>query len=211
MHDSSILGSPLLRGAFPAALLVLALPGCSRRPTLPYDVADLAMNDPCIQPVAANCGPPPPALPYDLSVARMEIMAPPPPGLRRGLVHVVVSLPQQRLFAYKDNVLVATSPVSTGKPGHATPAGVFHITEKQVFHRSNRYSNAPMPYMERLTASGIALHAGHLPGYPASHGCIRLPMAFAKRLYKMTSYGSPVTVTKTVVGSARRHPRRHYG
>ena len=102
-------------------------------------------------------------------------------------------------------MLVATSLVSTGKRGHVTPTGTFHITQKQVFHRSNRYSNAPMPYMERLTSSGIALHAGHLPGYPASHGCIRLPLAFAKRLYRMTSFGTVVAVTQTAIsGSAHR-------
>jgi hypothetical protein len=118
-------------------------------------------------------------------------------------VRIVVSLAQQKAWVFRGSALVATSPVSTGKPGHETPPGRFHILEKQVHHRSNRYSNAPMPYMQRLTAYGIALHAGHLPGYPASHGCIRLPPAFARRLYGLTGYGTRVTVTAARPRSVR--------
>jgi lipoprotein-anchoring transpeptidase ErfK/SrfK len=114
-----------------------------------------------------------------------------PAGLR-----VVVSIPQQKAFVFDDGELIATSPVSTGKRGHETPTGTFRITQKKVKHRSNKYANAPMPYMQRLTDYGIALHAGSLPGYPASHGCIRLPHSFAKKLYGMTAYGTRVTVTK---------------
>ena len=84
--------------------------------------------------------------------------------------------------------------VSTGSDGHETPVGDFTILEKQVFHRSNLYSDAPMPYMQRLTWDGIALHAGQLPGYPASHGCIRLPKAFARQLFDLTSMGGAVSV-----------------
>jgi lipoprotein-anchoring transpeptidase ErfK/SrfK len=114
-------------------------------------------------------------------------------------VKVVVSIPQQRAFVFKAGELVASAPVSTGRRGHPTPVGTFRILEKQVHHRSNIYSNAPMPYMQRLTTYGIALHAGPLPGYPASHGCIRLPLAFAKRLYAMTDTGTRVTVTREPV------------
>ena len=104
---------------------------------------------------------------------------------------------------FEGATLLATSPVSTGKKGHETPLGRFHILQKAVHHRSNRYSNAPMPFMQRLTQSGIALHAGHLPGYPASHGCIRLPWGFAKRLYGLTDGGTRVTVTRMRPRSAR--------
>ena len=118
-------------------------------------------------------------------------------------VRVVVSLPQQKAYVFEDGELVATSPVSTGKRGHETPTGTFPITQKKVKHRSNKYANAPMPYMQRLTSYGIALHGGHLPGYPASHGCIRLPHGFAKKLYNMTDYGTRVTVTKKRFKKAR--------
>jgi hypothetical protein len=111
-------------------------------------------------------------------------------------IRVVVSLPEQKAWVFRGRILLATSPVSTGRPGHETPVGRFPILQKQVHHRSNRYSNAPMPYMQRLTGYGIALHGGALPGYPASHGCIRLPHAFARRLYGMTGPGTRVTVTR---------------
>jgi lipoprotein-anchoring transpeptidase ErfK/SrfK len=112
-----------------------------------------------------------------------------------GRVRVVVSIPQQRAYVFADNQFIASSRVSTGRRGHATPVGRFRILEKRVRHRSNRYANAPMPYMQRLTSYGIALHAGHLPGYPASHGCIRLPWSFARRLYDLTDSATIVTVT----------------
>jgi hypothetical protein len=111
-------------------------------------------------------------------------------------VKVIVSLPQQRLWVFRDGALVASSAVSTGKHGHETPVGRFPILQKRVKHRSNKYSNAPMPYMQRLTQYGIALHGGHLPGYPASHGCIRLPHGFARTLYGLTGAGTKVTVTR---------------
>jgi hypothetical protein len=85
--------------------------------------------------------------------------------------------------------------VSTGRKGHSTPEGVYAILQKQKWHRSNLYSNAPMPFMQRLTWTGIALHAGHNPGHPASHGCIRMPYAFARELYDLTRIGSQVRVT----------------
>lgn len=115
---------------------------------------------------------------------------------------VVVDLATQRLVAYRGGEPIATSPVSTGKPGHGTPRGVFTILQKKSFHRSNLYSDAPMPFMQRLTWSGVALHAGTLPGYPASHGCIRLPHDFARKLFGETRTG----MTVMVVG--RRSPAR---
>lgn len=108
---------------------------------------------------------------------------------------VVISIPLQQAFVYRGDQLIGVSTVSTGKPGKDTPIGTFTILQKKVFHRSNLYSNAPMPYMQRLTWDGIALHAGTLPGYPASHGCIRFPNAFARTLYRLTEMGGEVIVT----------------
>lgn len=101
-------------------------------------------------------------------------------------VLITISLASQQMHVFRDGVLWRSSPVSTGKRGKETPPGVFAILQKKKSHRSNLYSNAPMPFMQRLTWDGIAIHAGHLPGYPASHGCIRIPRAFASELYKIT-------------------------
>jgi len=116
---------------------------------------------------------------------------------------VLISLPSQRAFVFKDGKLWDSSPVSTGRRGKRTPTGTFTILEKQVHHRSTKYDDAPMPYMQRLTWGGVALHAGHVPGYPASHGCIRMPWGFARRLYRVTDMNSTVVVvTATRVDSA---------
>jgi hypothetical protein len=109
-------------------------------------------------------------------------------------VTILISIPGQVAYVYRDGVLIAASTVSTGKPGKTTPAGDFTILQKRVHHRSNLYSNAPMPFMQRLTWDGIALHAGQLPGYPASHGCIRFPREFARRLFGITALGTAVSV-----------------
>ena len=101
-------------------------------------------------------------------------------------------------MVYRDGALIAASAISTGSLGRETPTGVFTILEKKVMHRSTTYDNAPMPYMQRLTSKGIAIHAGDLPGYPASHGCIRLPNEFAKLLYGVTEVGTPVMITDDV-------------
>ncbi len=106
----------------------------------------------------------------------------------------VVSIADQHISIYGSGGLLARSSVSTGKRGHSTPTGVFSIVQKQRFHRSNLYSDAPMPFMQRITWSGIALHAGVVPGHPASHGCIRLPPSFAQRLFSATSVGQRVIV-----------------
>lgn len=112
-----------------------------------------------------------------------------------GPVTMIVSLKTQRAYVYRNGVPIGVTTISSGKPGHTTPTGVFTILQKKVDHKSNLYNNAPMPYMQRLTWDGIALHAGALPGYPASHGCVRLPMAFAKLLYGVTSLGLTVVIT----------------
>jgi len=109
-------------------------------------------------------------------------------------VLLVIDLSAQRARVYRNGVAVAVSTVSTGRRGRRTPTGVFTILEKRVVHRSRTYDDAPMPYMQRLTWKGIALHAGHVSGYPASHGCIRLPRGFAKRLYAVTQIGTPVII-----------------
>jgi hypothetical protein len=109
---------------------------------------------------------------------------------------LVVSLGQQKVDIYRGLTLVTTSSVSTGMRGYATKAGVFSILEKKRMHHSNLYSGAPMPWMNRITWSGTALHAGVLPGYPASHGCIRLPFSFAPKLFKITTVGDNVIVAR---------------
>lgn len=111
-------------------------------------------------------------------------------------VLMLVSLRQQTMRVYSGDTLVARSNVSTGMPGHRTPTGVFSVLEKKRRHHSNIYSRAPMPFMQRLTWSGIALHESHsVPEYPASHGCVRLPGKFAKQLFGYTDIGAHVIVT----------------
>lgn len=112
-----------------------------------------------------------------------------------GPVVVIVSIPEQTLYVYRNGVRIGRSTISSGKAGHRTPTGVFTILEKNVKHTSSIYKGASMPYQERLTWGGIAMHAGQLPGYPASHGCVRLPLDFAEKLYTVTSKGTTVIVT----------------
>jgi len=112
----------------------------------------------------------------------------------KGPLLISISIEEQRLKVYDSNGLYAETPISTGMRGHSTPMGVFSVIGKEKFHRSNIYSGAPMPYMQRITWSGIALHAGVLPGYPASHGCIRMPMNFATRMYGWTRMGARVVI-----------------
>jgi hypothetical protein len=109
-----------------------------------------------------------------------------------GAVAIVVSIPEQRVHVYRNGIRIAVSTCSTGKPGHGTPTGVFTILQKDKNHHSSTYNNAAMPNMNRLTWDGIALHAGNLPGYPASHGCVRLPVEFSEKLFTVTHVGSPV-------------------
>jgi hypothetical protein len=115
---------------------------------------------------------------------------------RSGPVEVVVSIPQQRAYVYRGGTLIGVSTVSTGRRGHETPTGSFSILQKRPRHFSNLYNNAPMPYMQRLTWDGIALHAGQIPGHPASHGCVRLPLAFAQHLFGVTRVGAQVHIIR---------------
>jgi lipoprotein-anchoring transpeptidase ErfK/SrfK len=111
-----------------------------------------------------------------------------------GPVEIVVSIPLQRAYVYRGGTLIGVTTVSTGKPGHRTPTGKFDILQKRARHFSNLYNNAPMPFMQRLTWGGIALHAGQIPGHPASHGCVRLPLEFARNLFGVTSMGGSVHI-----------------
>ena len=114
----------------------------------------------------------------------------------KGPLQIIISIADQRVSLYDNGTLVARSSVSTGVRRHPTPLGVFSVLEKERWHRSNIYSGAPMPYMQRITWSGIALHAGELPGYPASHGCIRLTNDFAIRLWHLTKRGARVIIAR---------------
>ncbi len=120
-----------------------------------------------------------------------------------GPMLLMVSISQQKAFLYRNGVRVAVTTVSTGKKGHETPTGVFTILQKNKDHKSNLYTDtrnqpAAMPYMQRLTWDGIALHAGNLPGYPASHGCVRMPLDFAMRLFSETELGMTVIVSNVL-------------
>jgi len=163
------------RRGFAAGLLALAA-------TAPTAFAQIALTDPSI-------------------VETVRAMKPgafiwAPQVAPEGPVIVLVSLSEQRAFVYRNGLPIGISTISSGKEGHETPTGVFTILQKQVKHNSNLYNNASMPYMQRLTWDGIAMHAGNLPGYPASHGCIRLPMDFAQKLYTVTQLGLTVIITQ---------------
>jgi hypothetical protein len=112
----------------------------------------------------------------------------------KGPLQIIISIADQRISVYDNDALIGRSSVSTGIRRHPTPRGVFSVISKERWHRSNLYSGAPMPYMQRITWSGIALHAGILPGYPASHGCIRLKNDFAIRLWHLTKRGTRVII-----------------
>jgi lipoprotein-anchoring transpeptidase ErfK/SrfK len=112
-----------------------------------------------------------------------------------GPLTIVVSLGKQTVSIYDHNQKIASSPISSGMSGRETPTGIFSIIEKNRYHYSNLYGGAPMPYMNRITNSGVAMHEGVVPGYPASHGCIRLPAAFARNLFGITEIGARVIVT----------------
>jgi hypothetical protein len=168
-----------------------------------------------------GAAPPAPDAPVALAPAERPAPLPPPappkpeppkpPSLDQALrqgVAIVVSKRSQHMYVFKDGAPWGSSPVSTGKRGHPTPSGVFPILQKKVHHRSNLYGGAPMPYMQRLTWGGVALHAGYVPGHPASHGCIRMPTGFAKKLYGLTRFDSTaVLITNRRLASHREAHR----
>ena len=112
-----------------------------------------------------------------------------------GPIVVVVSLRTQLAFVYRNGIRIGVTKVSAGKAGHSTPTGVFKVLQKDATHRSSIYNDAPMPYTQRLTWGGVALHAGGVPGYPTSHGCIHLPSEFARRLFEVSPMGMVVVVS----------------
>ena len=111
-----------------------------------------------------------------------------------GSERVVVSLSDQQAYLYRGSELMAVAAISTGTSKNPTPTGIFQVLEKKTMHRSRKYDNAPMPFMQRIDRFGIALHAGHNPGRPASHGCVRLPAQFAQKLFRTTGVGTPVMI-----------------
>jgi hypothetical protein len=113
---------------------------------------------------------------------------------RKGPILVYVDLTRQLATVYRNGVRIGVSTISSGRPGYETPTGVFTILEKNKEHISRKYNDAPMPYQERLTWGGVALHAGGLPGYPESHGCVHLPLAFSKILFDAMPMGGTVVI-----------------
>ncbi|MBI1385596.1 MAG: L,D-transpeptidase family protein [Rhizobiales bacterium] len=143
--------------------------------------------------------------PVKLALAPLPNRVSRPEANERDPVLVVISISEQRLAVYRGGVQIATSRVSTGRKGFATPTGIFSILQKRPQHYSNIYRGASMPFMQRVTWSGVAMHAGNLPGYPASHGCIRLPYAFSKQLFGMTSMNGHVVITRQGLASVKPH------
>lgn len=125
-----------------------------------------------------------------------------------GPVVVSVNLKAQTAAVYRGGILIGSCLVSSGRPGLDTPTGVFHILEKDADHHSSKYNNASMPYTERLTWGGVALHAGGLPGYPSSHGCIHLPYKFSQKLFGITNVGTTVIVSNGEVPQSVSHGHR---
>jgi len=115
-------------------------------------------------------------------------------GSHSGDARLIISLGDQLAYLYRGETLVAVAAISTGVDEHPTPTGIFSVLDKQQMHRSIKYDNAPMPFMQRIDSYGIALHAGHNPGHRASHGCIRLPAPFAAKLYSVTGLGATVMI-----------------
>ncbi len=111
-----------------------------------------------------------------------------------GPIEVIVSLDEQRAYAYRNGILIGESTISSGKPGHKTPTGVFTTKLKDANHHSSLYNDAAMPYTQRLTSDGVALHAGGIPGYPESHGCVHLPSEFARLLFQASPLGMTVII-----------------
>jgi lipoprotein-anchoring transpeptidase ErfK/SrfK len=172
------------------AALALALLGCGGLALFSFsDRAAVAATPVQFATSGAPCGPDPAR-----DGAPQAPLPPTPASAAHRGVLIVVSIASQRLFVFKDGAEWGSTTVSTGKRGYGTPAGTFTILQKRVKHRSRTYGNAPMPYMQRLTWRGVALQAGRVTGYPASHGCIRLPMAFARQLYALTNPASTSVV-----------------
>jgi hypothetical protein len=132
-----------------------------------------------------------------------------------GAMSMVIDLTSQRAAVFRNGTLIGISTLSSGKPGYETPDGIFTVLEKQRIHHSNKYDNAPMPYMQRLSWSGLALHAGRVRAHPSSHGCIRLPAGFAAALFEEKTNGMQVVITghgpskQEVLMASRQKVRRN--
>ena len=178
-----------------------------QQPAAPLKVpATTPTAAPAATPVAAPLPPPPIPIDIDHTVLKPGQFVWLPEIAPAGPLVIVVSIPDQQAYVYRNGVRIAVSTVSTGKKGYETPTGVFTILQKHKDHKSSLYDDAPMPYMQRLTWDGVALHAGKLPGYPASHGCVRLPMEFAKKLFEMTTYGITVIVANNSSTTQTTYP-----
>lgn len=193
-------------GALLACAMAIAMPLAAQSPAAPGTAKPAVSKPAAAKPAAAKpAGVKPaaakPAVPVATPVLKPGQFVWTPELAPQGPVVIVVSLPEQRAHVYRNGVRIGVSTVSTGMRGHETPTGVFTILEKQREHYSNLYDNAPMPFMQRLTWDGIALHAGRIPGYPASHGCVRLPHAFSEKLFATTSRGMTV-----VIADGASHP-----
>jgi hypothetical protein len=147
--------------------------------------------------LVASCGPQGVSVPSISNPLKPQTYTWYPERSVSGPVLVFVSIPRQEAVVYRNGIRIGRAAVSTGKPGHSTPTGVFQILQKDIDHHSKTYNNAPMPYMERLTWDGVALHTGFNPGHPDSHGCVRLPDGFAKELFKITHLGGTVIISNS--------------
>jgi lipoprotein-anchoring transpeptidase ErfK/SrfK len=191
---------PLLAASLVAALAAATSPAHSTQSYYWTDSYQPTEIFPELRPVRRAR---PPRVQTDPKAEKLAALAAKP----QGPLVVAISIQQQQMKVYDVNGLFATSPVSTGMNGHPTPMGAFSVIQKSKWHRSNIYSDAPMPYMQRITWSGIALHAGALPGYPASHGCIRMPMSFAVKMWQWSRMGARVIISAGEVAPAEiAHP-----
>lgn len=175
-------------------------------PVVPPFVAPPVITPPAIKPpvVAPAPKPVPKKGPVDTLKPGQYVWI--PQDRYEGPMKIVVVLDTQRVYVFQNDKLIGFSTISSGKKGKETPIGAFNILQKNIDHKSNLYSNAPMPYMQRLTWDGIAIHGGYVPGYPASHGCIRLPLAFAKSLFAVTKLDQEVVVLKDTSTPVKRTP-----
>lgn len=194
MTDAGILDRPLRQSAAAAFSLSLLALSVSFSPAAASGLFDFfgGPNDGFARPSAPPMAPVTPRRP---KAKRDDTQFAKPAG-PVGPLQIVVSIAKQRAAVFSKGVRIAEAPISTGVPGHPTPLGIFSVISKSRHHQSNIYSGAPMPYMHRITWSGIALHQGPLPGFPASHGCIRLPEAFASKLWGISKLGMRVVVTR---------------
>jgi lipoprotein-anchoring transpeptidase ErfK/SrfK len=205
------LTAPLLAQVAPTAV-----PPPTQQPVLSPEPS---LADPAVAPSPATPAvTPPPAVPTITPAPAPKVVKKkgPPDSLKpgqfvwekrdvyEGPLKIVAVLDAQRIYVFQNDKLVGFSTISAGKKGKETPTGYFNILQKNIDHKSNLYSNAPMPYMQRLTWDGIALHGGHIPGYPASHGCIRMPKEFAKQLYGVTQMNQEVVVLQNTHTPVKR-------